>query len=373
MAMPAAAPTSDGTIAMAVTFGRAWAAAAPTRPNAAMPATPMALRRMASAPMTAAKTATNTSVPAMRAGLSFVPKRRTANVLTHEGTWSMTHSPTAMTGEMAPRKRPETSSATPRAAAAASKPAAEPLRRVGAGRAGAVSVTMFTVMFRSRTPLRMRSAARQESRLESSDPVIQTRAQHRMARVEHELSGLSDHALVLAVGRYDEAAMAELYRRHGRSVFGLATRLLTDRTIAEEILQDVFVRLWRQPERFDANRGELRAFLLRETHSRSVDRMRSDSARSRREDRHQREDASPTVDVDREVWHLIRSERIKDALDELSSGEREAIMLAYFEGHTYREVAVMLDEPEGTIKSRIRLGLKKLADKLEAAGLGAPS
>jgi RNA polymerase sigma-70 factor (ECF subfamily) len=209
--------------------------------------------------------------------------------------------------------------------------------------------------------------------MESFDPVIQTRMQHRMARVEHELSGLSDHALVLAVGRYDEAAMGELYRRHGRSVFGLATRLLTDRTTAEEILQDVFVRLWRQPERFDANRGELRAFLLRETHSRSVDRMRSDSARSRREDRHQREDASPTVDVDREVWHLIRSERIKDALDELSAGERDAIMLAYFEGHTYREVAVMLNEPEGTIKSRIRLGLKKLADKLEAAGLGAPS
>lgn len=194
-----------------------------------------------------------------------------------------------------------------------------------------------------------------------------------MGRVEHELSGQSDQALVLAVGRYDEASMAELYRRHGRSVFGLASRLLNDRTTAEEILQDVFLRLWRQPERYDSNRGELRAFLLRETHSRSVDRMRSDGARSRREDRHTREDAPPSVDIDREVWNLIRSERIKDALTELSSGERDAIMLAYFEGYTYREVAVMLNEPEGTIKSRIRLGLKKLADKLEAAGLGAPS
>ena len=73
------------------------------------------------------------------------------------------------------------------------------------------------------------------------------------------------------------------------------------------------------------------------------------------------------------MWELIRTEKVKDAIASLAPGERDAIMLAYFDGYTYREVATRLGEPEGTIKSRIRLGLKKLADKLEASGLGARS
>ena len=182
---------------------------------------------------------------------------------------------------------------------------------------------------------------------------------------------MSDPALVISVGRFDEGALRALYERHGRVVCGLAQRLLGDAARAEEVLQDVFVRLWQRPERFDPARGELRGFLLREAHSRSVDRLRSDMARARREDRHEREQLARSEEIEREVWELIRSEKVKEAVAVLSPGERDAISLAYFEGYTYREVAVMLDEPEGTIKSRIRLGLKKLADKLEAAGLGA--
>jgi len=184
---------------------------------------------------------------------------------------------------------------------------------------------------------------------------------------------MSDNALVVAVARFDEEALRVLYDRHGRAVFGLARRLLGDAARAEELLQDVFVRLWQRPERFDAGRGELRGFLLRETHGRAVDRLRSDAARTRREDRHQREQIDHAADIEREVWDIIRTEKMKDAIATLSPGERDAIMLAYFDGYTYREVAVRLGEPEGTIKSRIRLGLKKLADKLEATGLGARS
>ena len=183
---------------------------------------------------------------------------------------------------------------------------------------------------------------------------------------------MSDAALMLAVARYEEDAVRELYRRHGRSVFGLANRLLRDRAQAEEVLQDLFVRLWERPERFDPAKGALKSFLLRETHSRCVDRLRSDTARRRREEHDvlDRERVRHADDIEREVWELIRSERVKEALAALSELEREAIMLAYFGGYTYREVAVMLDEPEGTIKSRIRAGLHKLADRLEAAGLG---
>lgn len=191
-----------------------------------------------------------------------------------------------------------------------------------------------------------------------------------METVDPERGAESDAHLVSAVARADEGAMGELYRRHGPSVYGLALRVIGDATMAEEVLQDVFVRLWRQPTRFDAGRGELRAFLLREARSRAIDRIRANEARRRREDTHGRDADQHTDDLEREVWELIRSEKVKEALADLLPGERQAITMAYFEGHTYREVARLLDEPEGTIKSRIRLGLRKLADALDRAGLG---
>jgi RNA polymerase sigma-70 factor (ECF subfamily) len=190
--------------------------------------------------------------------------------------------------------------------------------------------------------------------------------------MDRDTTSMSDAALMMAVARYEEDAVRELYRRHGRSVFGLANRLLRDRAQAEEVLQDLFVRLWERPERFDPAKGALKSFLLRETHSRCVDRLRSDTARRRREDQDgiEQERVRHADDIEREVWELIRSERVKEALATLSELEREAIMLAYFGGYTYRDVAVMLDVAEGTIKSRIRAGLHKLADRLDAAGLG---
>jgi len=184
---------------------------------------------------------------------------------------------------------------------------------------------------------------------------------------------LDDATLVAAVGESDQLALKELYRRHGPAVYGLARRVVVDADRAEEVVQEVFLRLWNEPERFDPTRGALRSFLYRQAHSRSVERIRSEEARRRREERHDREQLHPAYDVEIEAWELIRSELVKDALDTLAEGEREAITLAYFGGRTYREVAVLLDLPEGTVKSRIRLGLNKLADQLEAAGLGARS
>ncbi len=183
-------------------------------------------------------------------------------------------------------------------------------------------------------------------------------------------SDSSDAALVVAVGRFDERALQELHRRHAPAVFGLARRVLGDRAAAEDVMQEVFVQLWRDPGRFDPERGSLRSFLLRIAHNRAVDRVRADTARGRREDRHERERPEEVGDVEREAWELIRTEQVKAAIAELSPGEREAILLAYYDGLSYREVARVLDLPEGTVKSRIRLGMGKLADKLEARGLG---
>ena len=191
--------------------------------------------------------------------------------------------------------------------------------------------------------------------------------------MNHELRDLDDATLVAAVGQSNELALKELYRRHGDALFNLARKVLVDFDRAEEVVQEVFLRLWNEPERFDPTRGALRSYLFRQAHSRAVERVRSEEARRRREQRHDRERIEPDYDVEREAWAVIRSELVKEAMAGLSPAEREAISLAYFGGHTYREVAALLDLPEGTVKSRIRLGLNKLADTLEATGLGARS
>jgi RNA polymerase sigma-70 factor (ECF subfamily) len=180
---------------------------------------------------------------------------------------------------------------------------------------------------------------------------------------------MDDAALVAAVGESSQEALAEAYSRHSGAVHGLARRILRDETLAEEITQEVFLRLWNNAEKFDAERGSLRSFLLAHTHGRSVDLIRSESARRTREDKDARLATSEHHDIEDEVWNMALAEQIKAALAKLIDGERKAIELAYFGGHTYREVADLLGEPEGTVKSRIRSGMKRLRTELTAAGV----
>jgi RNA polymerase sigma-70 factor, ECF subfamily len=184
------------------------------------------------------------------------------------------------------------------------------------------------------------------------------------------LTDVSDAALVVAIGRWHEDALAELFRRHAGAVFGLARRVLGDAGRAEEIVQEVFVRLWNQPERFDPERGSLRSFLLAQSHGRAVDVLRSDSSRREREESDARKAAEAGYDVEREVWDLAVAESVRKAVHTLPEDERRAIELAYFGGRTYREVAVALGAPEGTVKSRIRSGLKRLRISLTDTAVG---
>ncbi len=187
--------------------------------------------------------------------------------------------------------------------------------------------------------------------------------------MRREYTEASDAALVVSIGRYEQAALAEAYRRHAGATFGLAKRLLNDHARAEEIVQEVFVRLWNEPNRYDPERGTLRSFLLAHTHGRSVDMIRSDVSRRTREEKEAREQADGGYDVAREVWDMALAGHVREAMETLHEGEREAIELAYFGGLTYKEVAERLDEPEGTVKSRIRSGLKRLRGELVQAGV----
>jgi RNA polymerase sigma-70 factor (ECF subfamily) len=181
-----------------------------------------------------------------------------------------------------------------------------------------------------------------------------------------------DGALVAAITRRDEAAMAEAMRRHREPVLAFARRLVGDSSRAEEISQEVFLRLWERSSRFDTQRGSLRAFLLAITHGRALDVLRSDAARQSREQRDARRTTPAAVGVEAEIVAQTVAGALRDALAQLPAAERQALELAYFGGHSYRTVAQMLNEPEGTIKGRIRSGLAKLRAALAAQDLQGP-
>lgn len=172
-----------------------------------------------------------------------------------------------------------------------------------------------------------------------------------------------DRALAARLVDGDQAALAELYDTYSSLVYGLAFRVTGDRTAAEDITQEVFVGFWELPNRFDADRGTLRAFLGTLTHRRSVDYVRREEARKRRENRTQSEPRA-TFGVDETALGHLTADTVRKAVAQLPEAQREAMELAYFGGHSYREVASILGIPEGTAKSRLRLGLQRVADTL---------
>jgi RNA polymerase sigma-70 factor (ECF subfamily) len=166
----------------------------------------------------------------------------------------------------------------------------------------------------------------------------------------------------------DDTALTELYDQFGSYVYGLAARVIGDRRAAEDVTQDVFLSLWERPEAFEPERGRLRAFVGTLAHRRAIDYVRREEARRRRTAR----DAAsvvPIPDVDELAMAIVTAEQVRAEVERLPADQREAIELAYFGGRTYRQVADELGIPEGTAKSRMRLGLRRIADALTAMGV----
>ncbi len=181
------------------------------------------------------------------------------------------------------------------------------------------------------------------------------------------LEEASDASLVVAIGRWREEALAEIYRRHSGPVFALAQRLLRNRGLAEDVVQEVFVKLWSSPDKFDPQRGSLRSYLIMQAHGRAIDILRSEDSRRRRENREAETAPLANPSPETEIEGLAVNEEVRKAVWQLPESERSAIMLSYFAGKTYREVAQLLAVPEGTIKSRIRSGLHRLRSSLADA------
>jgi len=167
------------------------------------------------------------------------------------------------------------------------------------------------------------------------------------------------------LGAGDEAALGEVYDQYASFVYGLALRVIGEQRGAEDVSQEVFVFVWERPEVFDPGRGSLRTWLGTLAHRRAVDYVRREEARRRRAVRDAACRATAVPDVEELATALVMAERVRAALGVLPPEQREAIELAYFGGRTYREVADELGIPEGTAKSRLRLGLRRVAAVLE--------
>lgn len=176
-----------------------------------------------------------------------------------------------------------------------------------------------------------------------------------------------DTALADRLMGRDESALREVMDQYGGLVLGMARRVLLDHTLAEEVAQDAFLALWRRPGAYDPVRGSLQSFLLGVTRNKAIDLVRKEESLRRTKDAltSELETASKATSPHE---GSIERQHVREALEKLTGVQREAVVLAYFGGRTYREVADELDIPEGTAKTRLRDGLRVLRRSMVEMG-----
>lgn len=175
----------------------------------------------------------------------------------------------------------------------------------------------------------------------------------------------SSEELLLRVARGDEDAFGRLYDRVASTVWGVARRVLRDSALAEDVTQEVLVEVWRKASRFDPQRGSALAWVTTLAHRRAVDRVRSEHAAARREQLvSDRSVPAPYDEVSEQVGLQLERQQVRRCINTLTALQRESVLLAFYRGYTYPEVASLLDVPLGTVKTRMRDGLIRLRDCL---------
>jgi RNA polymerase sigma-70 factor (ECF subfamily) len=167
----------------------------------------------------------------------------------------------------------------------------------------------------------------------------------------------------------DDSALGELYDAHASYVYGLACRITANPALAEEITQEVFVHVWQHADRIDPSAGSVRGYLGVLAHRRSVDLVRNEQSRRNREARETHRAPLAAADITEAAVALCEAKVVRAALDALPAEQRAVIIRVYLDGESYHDVARTLGIPEGTAKSRGRLGLRKLSATLEAQGV----
>ncbi len=173
-----------------------------------------------------------------------------------------------------------------------------------------------------------------------------------------------DRALINRLLERDEGALREVMSTYGGLVFGMAKRVVADPTMAEEVAQDAFLALWRRPSSYNSDRGSLQSFLLGVTRNKAIDLVRHEESLKRTKDALITEATSEGESPNELAVGMEERDELRAALFSISEVQREAVVLAYFGGRTYREVADELGIPEGTAKTRLRDGLAKLRQVL---------
>lgn len=179
-----------------------------------------------------------------------------------------------------------------------------------------------------------------------------------------DLAHLSDEAVVALVARSEEAALGELYDRYGTAAFRLARRIVRDPSLAEDVVQEAFLAIWRGAAGFVPERARAAAWIMTLVHRRAVDLVRSEQRR-RALPLEDGDDDRPVESAENVVWLRLQRERVQQALARLPDQQRETLELAYYGGFTQSELAERLGRPVGTIKSQMFAGLSSLRDLIE--------
>jgi RNA polymerase sigma factor (sigma-70 family) len=187
----------------------------------------------------------------------------------------------------------------------------------------------------------------------------------------------ADAELLRRIRAGDRTAVADLYERFRRPAFALARRILADESLAEDVLQEAFLSVWRDPAAYDRARGSFSSWLLAVVHHKAVDAVRREESQRRRQTLAEEElaldEPVATRDVEEEAWTRLVAEQVRTALGSLSQPQREALTLAYYGGYTQREVAALTGAPLGTVKTRMLVGMRRLKAALGDASGAHPA